>query len=807
MTFSWVSRAVALFAVCFSILVPLNASAQTEEDFDDEFEQPAPRPQPRRAQPAQQPAEQPARRRAPGNDDELDMESAPPARPRNQPATQPVDDFEDEPETPATPPRATGDDDMEEPATSAAPANPANATAAASLRRRHQFVLHNTILGPVGGIHVLDANSGPAGSFRVGLTADFFSAGSFLRPGDQNDNIGGTVSLSWTPWDFLELYLGIANRANANNLENPPLFQSLGDTTFGIKGFYSVVPWLTVGGDLSFTFLNSVGDIGLVFGSTSFGLRANVAADFRELTNPIPLIARLNLQYYFDNSAGLIGDVEHRRYLNLPADKRSERDEDRHLLSRIERFGLNINRVDTFRIDFGVEAPIEVMPDFHINPIAEMLIGIPVNRQNYSCLFIPAAMGSSTPAPGQDGCLEKQGGASFPLNLTLGVRVLPPVPGLSLTLAFDIGVSGTGTFVRELAGNAPYRVIFQVAYAYDTYKPPAPPPEVREVERRVELRIPAPPRGKVRGTIIEQGTGAAVAHAVIAFPGREVSDIRTAADGRFVSYEFDPGEVQVAVSHPEYNGGTCTATIPAPPADAMRPVEVAAGAPAPAAANIDVELRCELVALPRVGSVNGRVTNADGGNPVANAKVDVTGAAARTVNTDAFGNFAIADLAPGTYTARVEAEGYFISQQTFEVRPREVSAPNIGLILRPRNASVIVRAREIVIRRQINFATDSDVIEASSFALMTEIADVLSRNAQISKIEIQGHTDNRGNAERNLDLSQRRADSVRRWLIEHGVAAERLEAKGYGQTRPLVPNITNTNRARNRRVQFMIATQ
>jgi outer membrane protein OmpA-like peptidoglycan-associated protein len=53
-------------------------------------------------------------------------------------------------------------------------------------------------------------------------------------------------------------------------------------------------------------------------------------------------------------------------------------------------------------------------------------------------------------------------------------------------------------------------------------------------------------------------------------------------------------------------------------------------------------------------------------------------------------------------------------------------------------------------------------------------------------------------------LSQRRAEAVQRWLVQHGVEPARLIAKGYGSTRPLAPNITAYNRARNRRVQFKI---
>ena len=66
------------------------------------------------------------------------------------------------------------------------------------------------------------------------------------------------------------------------------------------------------------------------------------------------------------------------------------------------------------------------------------------------------------------------------------------------------------------------------------------------------------------------------------------------------------------------------------------------------------------------------------------------------------------------------------------------------------------------------------------------------------------HTDNRGGHAINTKLSQQRAESVQRWLVQHGVADERLRAKGYGPTRPIAPNITAYNRARNRRVQFKI---
>ncbi len=87
---------------------------------------------------------------------------------------------------------------------------------------------------------------------------------------------------------------------------------------------------------------------------------------------------------------------------------------------------------------------------------------------------------------------------------------------------------------------------------------------------------------------------------------------------------------------------------------------------------------------------------------------------------------------------------------------------------------------------------------------MEEIADILQHNTGLRKVEIQGHTDNTGTREHNQQLSDARASSVKTWLVAAGVDGSRLVPRGYGQDRPLAPNVTAANRARNRRVQFII---
>ncbi len=72
------------------------------------------------------------------------------------------------------------------------------------------------------------------------------------------------------------------------------------------------------------------------------------------------------------------------------------------------------------------------------------------------------------------------------------------------------------------------------------------------------------------------------------------------------------------------------------------------------------------------------------------------------------------------------------------------------------------------------------------------------------RIEIAGHTDSDGSEAYNLKLSQSRVDTVKKELISKHIEASRLVAKGYGETKPLVPNTTRANKARNRRVEINI---
>ncbi len=122
----------------------------------------------------------------------------------------------------------------------------------------------------------------------------------------------------------------------------------------------------------------------------------------------------------------------------------------------------------------------------------------------------------------------------------------------------------------------------------------------------------------------------------------------------------------------------------------------------------------------------------------------------------------------------------------------------------PDRGRVVVTDTKIEILDKIYFEYDSDVIQKRSFGILDAILATLQGNPDIQLVEIQGHSDERGSDSYNLDLSGRRAASVRRYLVEHGVTAERLQSQGYGETQPIAQGHNEAAWSKNRRVEFLI---
>ncbi|WP_437335270.1 OmpA family protein [Sorangium sp. So ce296] len=136
--------------------------------------------------------------------------------------------------------------------------------------------------------------------------------------------------------------------------------------------------------------------------------------------------------------------------------------------------------------------------------------------------------------------------------------------------------------------------------------------------------------------------------------------------------------------------------------------------------------------------------------------------------------------------------------------PNEKGKPNEDPKQHGCPASVRVTETEIVILQQVQFDTGKATIRPVSHELLEEVAGVLKDHPEILKIEVQGHTDDRGARQFNTKLSQARAESVLMALVERGIAPERMQAKGYGPDVPIADNKTEAGRQKNRRVQFNI---
>jgi outer membrane protein OmpA-like peptidoglycan-associated protein len=793
-----------------------------------------------------------------------------------------------------------------------------------------------SITGSTGLLRTANAGSAVAGTFRVGFLMDWFTTGGFLCSSDAPCNVAATeddmshvgafFALNATPISFLEGYAGIRTYANSNDQATPALLQVLGDTTFGVKGFtpFKVAGVMSFGGDIRLLFLNGAGDVGVTGGGTSAEFMALTSADFRKPGAPIRV--HLNLGYRLDNSGKLVEDVEILRAERNPAVAGGL---GRIPISRIERYGLGINRVDFFLLRFGVDLPIN-----KVQPYLEYTVDIPVNRQGYECHTRTLSLG--------DACLALRditdqfsgsvGYSAVPSRLSLGVRTNPlekAFRGLSAHLGFDIGLSATSTFIEEVAPQAPWTLYFGLGYAFDTKEkevkapPPAPlpPPPVQ---------LPPPPEYLVRGLVKEKGTQNAVANAIVTVEGRADPPYATGADGRFLTRRLDPGTYTFKITAEGFKPGVCVATVqpvapapapgmggpqpgappgappgaqppapgwppPAGPApaptwpppgaslepDAPRsspalfglalgaqpapgqpppwspgappaappapwspgappapppwapgaPPAPAPGAPpgaappgawppgqpppgappepgaapAPPAGPIYTDVVCELEGLPKKGSVEGSVRD-QGGQPAAGLTVALTDAKgkARQAATDAAGSFTFADVTPGSVKLRVSGGDYLATSKSGAVKAREAAQFSITVVKRPKNPNVKVAGSSIILSKRIDFEGNTAQIKEDSRAVIAELGDLLERTPGIKRIEIQGHTDNSGTADANMALSQDRANAVRDALVEQGVESTRVDAKGYGGTRPLAPNVTPANRARNRRVQVQI---
>lgn len=674
---------------------------------------------------------------------------------------------------------ADGDDDSDEVRAVKARARRRNAEQA---QRSNLLRAAPSFRGSTGVFRLQSASSGPEGSFRFGLQTSYMTSTGFLCPQceapdggdpareDDVSRVGGHVQIGATVLPFLEAYFGVHSTATHNSRGKPVLLQTLADTTWGVKAFMPYNPdrVYSAGGALELWLLNGPGGVGI--DTASAAIRLLGTADY---TNRIkaeerfPLRVHFNLSYIFDNSGGLVEDEER---------ERGER------LTRIERFGLNISRVDQLVPAIGVEGVFK-----YVNPFIEWSIDIPTNRQDYACSM--AELNAS------DICLDSFGAfEAAPARLTVGARGYALLDGLSLFGAFDIATGGVNSpFWEEMMPEPPWNLHVGLAFAVDTK------PKVVEKVLTVEPKFKPSQENLIQGVVVEEGgADIPVPNAVVRYDGVALTGMITDDNGRFETRSLPPGEYRFVVLANGYEPGLCVSKIQA---QNTKP-SAANGAPQP---NLTRAV-CHIKAKPKMGNIEGAALAVANGTPIADAKVTVTDKLGRSLSlqADQAGAFRFENVPPGEARVQLTAPGYLTTSRSVNVPPGQDLKLQVELTPVPVPANVLLNKTQIVLRKALAFEPNSAELSPDAGALLDELATLLVAHPEIQHVEIQAHTSNDNPAVVGMQLSQQRAELVLRQLVDRGVAPVRLQAQGYGDSQPVAPNTTDFGRKKNERVTFVI---
>jgi len=272
------------------------------------------------------------------------------------------------------------------------------------------------------------------------------------------------------------------------------------------------------------------------------------------------------------------------------------------------------------------------------------------------------------------------------------------------------------------------------------------------------------------GAITDSLTGEAL-FATITFPGEPISNVTSDPVTGFYTNYIPIGEVPVMVLAPGYRNANATV-------DPGR----------------NETLTLDFALLPNLGAVTGSLRDGEG-RPIAGAEVTIGSTTPVTVITNEAGVFS-ADVEAGTWPISVQADGYLADNRSVTLIANETV--NVSFDLRD-----ALREGAVLSFDNIYFASGSSTLKPESYGILDSVA-ILLRNNPTSRIQIAGHTDSDGSESSNQTLSERRAQSVYQYLVSTGIDGSRLTTIGYGESAPVAPNDSATNKAKNRRIEFTV---
>jgi hypothetical protein len=650
--------------------------------------------------------------------------------------------------------------------------------------RPRGFVPQLSLGGSIGLLHMASGDVGYPGQLRLGLHGELFSGSNFLvqreadtktntlAASDRDTRIQGALSFGITPIDHLEIFgavLGSSNRNRRLCLDDPPsgneqceseinrtdpeLIKSFGDLIFGLKGSYPVVPGFLVGGELGLRMMSSISGISFSGDSTSFWFNVIGTYDLKSVIESVPLRFHLNLGYYVDNSGNLV----------------TYRKEDTAFSRYVSRFAYGISS-DRFRLAIGVDAPFgEVAEGFSLRPMLEYhfeyLNGSPDqviwDHEHADC-----------GRPNGTECKDNQD-----LHyLTLGVQG-QVLHGLTLSLGLDVALRSPGyPYAPALV---PWNFLFGLSYPLDLV-----PRIVRNVQVEKVVTREAPMReGLVAGRVINSA-GVPIESAMVGVSGRQHSRVLSDADGTFQSVPLAPGPIELIVMANGYEGAAVK-------------TEVLAGQ----TANIVVRL------VPKAPATRalGRVSDETGKGIAANIKL--AGPQIAEGRSDESGNFAI-PVSPGLYAARVDADQYLSKELQVNVAEGREAAATVTLHTRPAVAGVSFRDGKFKLHQPITFKGAGKKGAGAELnrgmpLLLDEVVDILVNHPEIRQVRVEAHWDSSLPAAKADALTSAQAKAVAKYLVDQGIAQDRVVPVGMGSKKPLVPNL-GKGKLKNRRVELVV---
>lgn len=200
----------------------------------------------------------------------------------------------------------------------------------------------------------------------------------------------------------------------------------------------------------------------------------------------------------------------------------------------------------------------------------------------------------------------------------------------------------------------------------------------------------------------------------------------------------------------------------------------------------------DMESVEKCGTLTGRIVDRTTETPII-PEIEIEGVDAAKIDIDRETGIYKVTLMPGTYTVKAFLEGYTDWINIVVVEEDKTSVSNINMLKKGGRVSL----------KNVNFESGSSDLTKESLPILDDVVLVLKANKDV-RIEIQGFTDSVGKASANLSLSQERTESVKDYLVSRGIEEQRIQTKGFGETMNIADNETDSNRAKNRRIEFVI---